>query len=117
MLSFSGRLIGKFHDIRKKILRPENSFAFLSADLTLLQRNYGNKSTEPWINFFSGVVPHDTTPKDDMSIPFKTISEYENIDPYPVLRHVVAGLPGNNFQTRLSGFNLNSRLTELSLEL
>jgi hypothetical protein len=74
---FLGRLIGKLHEMRKSILRPDNCFAFLSADIELLTRTYGNRSTGAWIDFFSEVPNHRTT-DDDLSIPFRTISGITN---------------------------------------
>ena len=59
-----GMLIGKFHQIRNKILRPDNCFAFLTADLELLNRNYGNRSTRPWIEYFSESLGHRPGPEE-----------------------------------------------------
>lgn len=76
-------------------MRPDNCFAFLTADLELLNRNYGDRSTRPWIEFFSESIGHRPTP-DQLSTPFRTISEYEMTDPDPAFRHVITGLAGSD---------------------
>jgi Zn-dependent M16 (insulinase) family peptidase len=58
-------------------------------------QNYGNRSTRAWNEFFSESIGHRPS-KDDLSTPFKTISESENADPNPIFRHVIVGLAGSD---------------------
>jgi hypothetical protein len=67
-----GRLIGKFHEIRKSILRPDNCFAFLTADLEVLNRNYGERSTRPWLEFFPESSGRKPAPE-ELSVPFRCV--------------------------------------------
>lgn len=87
-------LIAKLQELRKKIVAPENIFVQMSTSLERLSKAHENPA-EPWINLFgSEEVSSETFER--LQERYPTSSEFYFIEPNPVVRHAIIGVPGTS---------------------
>ena len=84
--------------IRKVVVRPKNMFVHMATSLPKLSKNYGNKVSEVWKQFFDPLTIQEKNLggeiEDVLSTRYNVISESTYRNENPALRHVIVGLPG-----------------------
>ena len=50
-----GQVLGKLHSLRRQIVTPQTSFAFMATDIQTLTQLFGENASEIWTSFFKDV--------------------------------------------------------------